>query len=134
MFRECGATAYGITLVAFMATLLSIAALIAAAQRTRGGVAISVCALGFGMLVMLAGAGGTALGRHEVDRALGPIDGNSGPMIDPARASELRIVGYAEAFQCTRLGAMSSVLPLALGATALLLALRRRNQTSTSAV
>lgn len=121
MFRECGWPAFVVLALAMVAVIVGMVALGVAIARPRAGLLLGVVAVAVSCSVPAMGAGGTMIGKSAVDRAL------SGPSVDPAQGERIRRVGYAEAGQCTNLGASFGVLPLVLAVAAIGVgALRKR--------
>ena len=120
MFRECGFMAFVVAFIGIVAVLLGIVALSLAIFKPRWGVVLGVVALAVSCSTPGAGALGTVLGKQKTDEAL------SGESVSPEDKARIREMGYAEAGQCTTLGASFGALPLLLGLAALGLGLLRR--------
>lgn len=112
-FRECGFPALIILLCAVLAAVLALTAFAIAFAKPRIGLVLGLVALVLAFATPVVGVVGTSLGRAKVDAAL------SGGL-DPAVIPRLRAQGYAEAAQCTSLGAFGSGLPLLLSVGAAL--------------
>ncbi len=120
MFRECGWPAFVVLALAMVAVLVGMVALGVAIARPRAGLILGVVALATSCSVAAMGAGGTVIGKNATDRAL------SGAGVNPEQRERIRVVGYAEAGQCTSLGAGFGALPLVLAAAAIVVGLLRK--------
>ncbi|MFO0571234.1 MAG: hypothetical protein U0263_36730 [Polyangiaceae bacterium] len=119
-FRECGFPAFLVLALGILAVLGGLVALGVAIAKPRAGLVLGVVALALACVVPAAGVGGTLLGRQKTDEAV------SGVSIDEGQRERIRIQGYAEASQCTTIGAGAGALPFVLALAALGLAVARR--------
>jgi hypothetical protein len=119
-FRECGAPAFVIALLAGLGVLLGLLAFAIAFARPKVGLIIGSVALVVAFSTPIVGVVGTAMGRAKVEQAL------QGGSIDPAVKERIRQQGQLEAAQCTRLGSFGAALPLLLSVGAMLFSFVRR--------
>ena len=113
MVRECGWSGWIVILGSVFALGIAFGAAILALTRSKAGRPMAALTLAAALAVGGLGALGTMTGRNATDRAL------AGVIIEPARMSELRAAGYAEAQQCTHLALGGMALPALLGLIAL---------------
>lgn len=120
MLKNCGAAGYVVVLLAVLALGCASAAMaLAVARRPRTAGHLAAVGLVLCGCASMTGFGGALLGRKVTQDALAHTN------LSPSNAALARSVGFAEARDCARLGAGSSLLPLLLGAGAAALALFR---------
>ncbi len=123
-FELCGWPAYAAVGGSLLGVLVALVALGLAIFKPRFGLALAVVAIAVALLPAGCGVGGTAYGRHRIDRVL---DGDS---IDPTQKERIREMGYAEASESTPIGLVATAPPLVIAALALPIAFLRRRRDS----
>jgi len=118
-FRECGSAAFVIMSLVALSTIMALSGYAVAFAKPRVGIVLGALGLVFAFITPVVGVVGTAMGRAKVELAL-----KSG--VAPEFADRLRQQGYAEASQCTQIGAFGSGLPLILSVGATLFSFVRR--------
>jgi hypothetical protein len=120
MIHECGLISFAILALGGLALAVCLVAVALALWKPRVGLVLSVLAVAASCGVPALGVVGTMYGRSITEGAI------SGASIDPDVKARIREAGYAEAAQCTTLGAGTGALPILLSFAALSVAFLRR--------
>ena len=129
-FQECGVAAVVITLLValgLVATLVASVLLLTTESRNLG-IAAAVLTMMIGVGAVTVGYLGNASGRSTTDVAVSELPDTSAE--EDASRERIRLEGYGEARQCTRLGLGGGALPLTAGTVLLIVGAiaRRKSQ------
>lgn len=118
IFQECGAWSYFALFAAVLALAGSVTAFGLALARAPVAKVIAAVALAVALAPPLLGLVGRTMGMRNLEAALASAD------LGPEDGARLRAQGEKEACGCVTVGLSTGLLPLALAAVALVLALR----------
>ena len=118
IFQECGWWSYVAFFAALAALAASVTALGLALARAKVARVFAGIALAIALTPPILGLVGRASGMRNLEAALATA------AIEPGDAARIRIQGEKEASGCVTIGLGSGLLPLALAAIALVLAVR----------